>query len=83
MALAHKLNVDLGERSYPIYIGSGLLDEPELLIDHVSGSSALIVSNTAVAPLYLQSVQQTLDTHNIRQDSVILEDGEQYKPSPR
>ena len=79
MALAHQLNVDLGERSYPIYIGTGLLGESDLLTSHIAGHSALIVSNTAVAPLYLQSVQQTLDTHNIRLDSVILEDGEQYK----
>jgi len=73
------LQVDLGERSYPIHIGSGLLDRPELLTDHIGGSSALVVSNTTVAPLYLDRVLTHLDQSGIRHDPVILEDGEEYK----
>ena len=46
--------VDLGERSYPIHIGGNLLLEGRYLADMVAGSSALIVTNTTVAPLYLQ-----------------------------
>ncbi len=79
MPLNHTLTVDLGDRSYPIYIGIDLLDESNLITDHVHGNSALIVSNTTVAPLYLQTVQDSLQTSDIRFDSVILEDGEQYK----
>jgi len=75
----HHLNVDLGERSYPIFIGSGLLTNPTLITDYIKGSSAVIVSNTTVAPLYLERVEEALNSQNIRYDSVILDDGEQYK----
>jgi len=79
MALLHTLKVDLGDRSYPVYIGTDLLTRDELLLDHIAGSSALIVSNTTVAPLYLEKVQAILKAHNIRHDCIILDDGEQYK----
>ena len=79
MTVSHTVSVDLGERSYPIYIGSGLLHEPEFLVNHIPGNSALIVTNTVVAPLYLEAVEQALRAHDIRYDSLILEDGEQYK----
>ena len=75
----HTLKVDLGERSYPIYIGSDLLQQADLIARHIHGQSALIVSNTTVASLYLQSVQQSLEANQIRYDLVILEDGEQFK----
>jgi len=79
MQIKHKLSVDLGERSYPIYIGSDLLGQAELVGQHIHGSSALIVSNTTVASLYLARVQQVLESRGIRQGQVILEDGEQHK----
>jgi 3-dehydroquinate synthase len=79
MTLSHTLGVDLGERSYPIYIGSGLLGKPELLINHIPGNSALIVTNTVVAPLYLAQVENSLKAQGMRYDSLILEDGEQHK----
>ena len=75
----HTLKVDLAERSYPIFIGHQLLDNAALLTDHINGSSAVIVSNTTVAPLYLDQVKQSLDSADIRFDCVILEDGEEYK----
>ena len=71
------LNVDLGDRSYPIYIGSQLLNQPELVRPFVTGTQVMIVSNETVAPLYLDKVEKLFadfDTH-----SVILPDGEQYK----
>ena len=79
MPIKHTLNVDLDERSYPIYIGSGLLNEADLLTRHIHGQTALIVSNSTVAPLYLESVQQSLDIGGIRYDCIILDDGEQHK----
>jgi len=79
MPIKHTLNVDLEDRSYPIYIGSELLTETELLTRHIHGQSALVVTNSTVEPLYLTAVQQSLDSAGIRHDSVILEDGEQYK----
>ncbi|HSG12092.1 MAG TPA: 3-dehydroquinate synthase [Gammaproteobacteria bacterium] len=71
------LTVDLGERSYPIEIGQGLLLQPELLTRHISGRQVMIVSNTTVAPLYLERVQASLQGFNTA--TVILPDGEQYK----
>jgi len=79
MHINHTLNVDLGERSYPIYIGSGLLGQADLITRHIHGRSALVVSNDTVAPLYLATVQQALDGKQIRRDQLILDDGEQYK----
>jgi 3-dehydroquinate synthase len=79
MPIQHTLNVDLGERSYPIYIGTGLLGDSELILRHIHGRSAVIVSNTTVAPLYLESVERALQAAQIRFDTVILEDGEQHK----
>ncbi len=73
------LTVDLGERSYPIHIGRGLLDKAELMTDAIAGSSALVVSNTTVAPLYLDRVTASLERAGLRHDTVILEDGEEYK----
>lgn len=71
------LHVELGDRSYPIYIGSGLLQQPELLLQHIQGQQVLVVSNETVAPIYLDQVQQSL--RDLQQDAVILPDGEQFK----
>jgi 3-dehydroquinate synthase len=71
------LTVELGERSYPIYIGNNLLGQDDLLKRHIPGNSALIVSNETVAPLYLEKTQSMLS--GLRNESVILPDGEQYK----
>ncbi|KAG6554678.1 hypothetical protein Mapa_003696 [Marchantia paleacea] len=75
------VDVDLGDRSYPIYIGKGLLNEPELLQRHIHGKKVLIVTNTTIAPLYLSRVVAALKHggNNVEVESVILEDGEQYK----
>ncbi len=71
------LHVELGERSYPIYIGSGLLDNPELYRCHIPGRQVMVVSNETVAPLYLQRVLETLDGFQV--DSAVLPDGERFK----
>jgi 3-dehydroquinate synthase len=71
------LKVDLGDRSYPIYIGQNLLDQADILKKHIPGNSALIVTNETVAPLYLKKVEALLT--GIRYETVILPDGEQYK----
>ena len=47
------LVVTLGERSYPIYIGKGLLLQAELLKKHIKSKQVLVVTNETVAPLYL------------------------------
>ncbi|HEX4974983.1 MAG TPA: 3-dehydroquinate synthase [Pseudomonadales bacterium] len=71
------VSVDLAERTYPIYIGKGLLASNDLLKKHIHGNQVLIVSNDVVAPLYLQQVVKQLD--GIQCDTVILPDGEQHK----
>jgi 3-dehydroquinate synthase len=71
------LNVELGERRYPIYIGAGLLGRAELLAPHIHGRQVLVVSNETVAPLYLERLSAALI--GFRQHNVILPDGEKYK----
>ncbi|RZR96422.1 hypothetical protein BHM03_00025444 [Ensete ventricosum] len=78
------VDVDLGSRSYPIYIGSGLLDEPDLLqrcrpLHRIY--NVLVVTNTTIAPLYLDKVVKALTHGNekVTVESVILPDGEKYK----
>ncbi|MFZ3017480.1 MAG: 3-dehydroquinate synthase [Gallionella sp.] len=73
------LTVGLGERSYPIHIGSGLLDRSDLLQEHLPRKRAAIVTNTTVAPLYLEKLQQTLANIGVSSVPVILPDGEEYK----
>jgi 3-dehydroquinate synthase len=71
------LQVDLGDRSYPIHIGTGLLGTSELVAPYVRGSQVMIVSNETVAPLYLEKTRQMFA--GFRTEAVILPDGEQYK----
>ncbi len=71
------LKVDLGERSYPIHIGEGLLDQPELLAPHIRGRQVAIISNETVAPLYLERLTRSLAQFSVI--SVVLPDGEAFK----
>lgn len=71
------LRVELAERSYPIYIGSGLLGRAELLAPHIRGRQVLVVTNETVAPLYLEKFNAGLDGYQV--DSLVLPDGEAYK----
>jgi 3-dehydroquinate synthase len=73
------LTVGLAERSYPIHIGSGVLDQVELLLPHIPRKRAVIISNTTVAPLYLERLSQGLVANGVQVQSIILPDGEQYK----
>ena len=72
------INIDLGDRSYPIYVGDQLIDNPTILLNHIHTHTVVVVTNTTVAPLYLDTVTQSLgdNTHII---PIILPDGEQYK----
>jgi 3-dehydroquinate synthase len=73
------LTVGLAERSYPIHIGSGLLERAELLLPHIPCKRTVVISNTTVAPLYLERLSNTLQAGGAQVQSVILPDGEQYK----
>jgi 3-dehydroquinate synthase len=72
------LRVDLDERSYPIYIGAGLLGDGELLRGHVRARQALVVSNETVAPLYLERLRAALGP-DLHLSEEILPDGEEHK----
>jgi len=67
------LQVDLGARSYPIIIGGGLLGGAFKLSSHLAGSDCLVVSNEAVAPLYLKSLKKNLPDRVVH--SINLKDG--------
>jgi len=73
------LNVELGERSYPIEIGAGLLDDAALLARHIGGHKVAIVTNTTVAPLYLDKVAGHLRAAGRDVLEIILPDGEEHK----
>ena len=77
--LLHSLTIALGERSYPIQIGCGLLADAASFVDLPSASAALIVSNSTVAPLYAQALRAALQQHYTQVHSVVLPDGEAYK----
>lgn len=72
-----RINVDLGDRSYPIFIGAGLLDQLATLLPILAGKQVMVVTNTTIAPLYLQRVEQALAHYRV--DHAILPDGEQFK----
>lgn len=74
------LSVELAERSYPIHIGAGILQDPELFRPHLRSRKVAIVSNTTVAPLYLDTLRQTLAGYELTE--IILPDGEVHKDWP-
>ena len=72
-----QLQVELNDKGYPIYIGTGLLRQKELLVKHIKSKQVLIVTNTTISPLYLGDVIKSLK--NFQVEVVELPDGEQYK----
>ncbi len=73
------LELELGERSYPIHIGSRLIDQAELYKKHLKGSFTAVVTNETVAPLYADRVVKTLESLGQKVRLVVLPDGEVYK----
>jgi shikimate kinase / 3-dehydroquinate synthase len=73
------IRVAFGERSYLIRVGPGVMTDRRLLRESVSGSRAVIVTNTVVAPLYAVPLEQALDGEGIRVLRVTLPDGESHK----
>ena len=72
-----RLEVDLGERSYPILIGAGLLNRAGILAPYLAGNQAMVVTNRTVAPLYLDALRTALG--DVRPDVFELDDGESFK----
>ena len=71
------LQVSLGERSYPILIGPGLLGESDVLAELITARQVLIVTNEIVAPLYLATLERALAAEE--QHTLVLPDGEDQK----
>ena len=71
------LHVNLGDRSYPIHIGAGVLTQPELIANHVAGLQVCVVTNETVAPLYLEKTLALFRQHTC--STVVLPDGERFK----
>jgi 3-dehydroquinate synthase len=72
-----RVDIALGERSYPILIGPRLLDDAQLLSTHITARSLLIVTNETIAPLYLAKLQGALQGRRVA--TLVLPDGEQHK----
>ena len=73
------LIIQLKDRSYPIYIGQGLLSHIELIDNHLKQKQVAVVTNTTVAPLYLDPLLKLLKGKDIKAFPIILPDGESYK----
>ena len=71
------IQVQLDERSYPIYIGVDNLCDPDILTRHIKSKQVVVVTNETIAPLYLDKVKTHLQQYQL--EVVILPDGEQYK----
>ncbi len=77
----HKLTVALQSRSYPIYIGSGLIKTGSAveLMPILRGPNGVVVTNETIAPLYLEQVQKWLHDAGYKNRAIILPDGEEFK----
>ena len=73
------LNVELSERAYPIHVGQGILERSGLLLPYLLQPRVAVVTNTIVAPLYLQRFASSLRDAGIEVAEIILPDGEQFK----
>ncbi|MGR9037469.1 MAG: 3-dehydroquinate synthase [Gammaproteobacteria bacterium] len=69
--------MELGDRAYPIYIGSQFLEQSGLYTRHIKSKQVLIVTNETIAPLYLNKLIESLEGFTV--EAVILPDGEQFK----
>jgi 3-dehydroquinate synthase len=73
------VNVELGERAYPIHIGADLIGRTELFAPHIAGSSVAIVTNSTVDPLYGETLRAALAPLGKKVTTVVLPDGEAHK----
>ncbi|MCI0509107.1 3-dehydroquinate synthase [Chromohalobacter marismortui] len=74
-----RLHVELDARRYPIHVGPGLLDDPDMLVPYLAGQQVMIVTSETVAPLYLERLKHALsgDGRDVRE--IVLPDGEHTK----
>lgn len=77
--ILHQVPIELGDRSYPISIGSGLLGDPSTWAQVPASTQALIVSNTTVAPLYAAKLAHAVSMRHRQVHVLALPDGEEHK----
>jgi len=75
----HTVQVALADRSYPIYIGAGLLARGKLLAQHLPQNRVALITDTTVAALYLDSAAEALGAAGISVTKVVVPTGEQHK----
>jgi 3-dehydroquinate synthase len=73
------LTVDLGTRSYPIRIGSGVLFDVGLILPHLPDRRVVVVTNDVVAPLHFRKFVEALKGAGVAVGEVVLPDGEEHK----
>ncbi|MGH8746307.1 MAG: 3-dehydroquinate synthase [Burkholderiales bacterium] len=73
------LRVELGKRAYSVHIGTGILNDSSLYAAHLRAGRAAIVTNTVIAPLYLERLRRTLADASIDTVEIVIADGEQAK----
>jgi 3-dehydroquinate synthase len=73
------LSVALGERSYPIHIGTGLLDRTDLVLPCLAQKKVAIVTNTNVAPLFMERLAGALGRGGVEVVRIVVADGEEHK----
>ena len=73
------VSVALGARAYPIHVGQRLLGRSDLLLPYLRQPKVAIVSNTTVAPLYLQRFAKPLRDAGVDVVEIVLPDGERFK----
>jgi 3-dehydroquinate synthase len=78
-AIHARVDVDLGDRSYPILIGPGLLADPEAWRPWIRARRAAVVTNETVAPLYLKALGEALAACGTAIVPIVLPDGERFK----
>lgn len=77
--LSVEFSASAEKRSYPIYIGNGILTRAELIVACLQQKRVAIVSNSTVAPLYLDKLSMALEKNGVRTIPIIIADGEAYK----
>ena len=73
------LSVALGERSYPIHVGAGLLDRAGLIVPFLAQKKAAVVTNPTVAAFYLDRVAGVLARDGVEVVRIVVPDGEERK----
>ncbi|UCD68246.1 MAG: 3-dehydroquinate synthase [Betaproteobacteria bacterium] len=73
------LKVSLDARSYPIVIGSGIIDDSKLIAAHLTSARVVVVTNDTVAPLFLERLESSLREVGVDVLAIKLPDGEQHK----